>query len=83
MSRRPRGWCDGRRRTRGKGHVSRAGEGEVTTSGRGAAVACHLLGQRLGVGIAWLRVKTRAGAEALPRPVGELADAWAGAGGRQ
>jgi hypothetical protein len=84
MSRRPRGWCDGRRCTRGKGHVSRAGEGEVTTSGRGTTVARHLLGQRLGVGIARLRVKTRVGgvgAEALPRPVGELADAWAGASG--
>ena len=60
------------------------GRGEVTTSGLGAAAARHLLGQRLGVGIARLRGKTRAGgvgAEALPRPVGERADAWAGAGG--
>jgi hypothetical protein len=68
----------------GKGHASRAGEGEVTTSGLGAAAARHLLGRRLGVGIARLRGKTRAGgvgAEALPRPVGERADAWAGAGG--
>ena len=59
----------------------RAGRG-----GRSAAAARHLLGRRLGVGIARLMGKTRAwgvGAEALPRPVGELADAWAGAGGRQ
>jgi hypothetical protein len=61
-----------------RGMCRERGRGEVTTSGRGAAVARHLLGRRLGVGIAWLRVKTRAGgigAEALPRPVGELADA--------